>query len=334
MLSAAALRAGSLTNLAKYPASTVQILGAEKALFRSARPSSFATFLSVICTAFEVLACGRWLFCATSPLSACTCAEARFRVLAFGCCGWRRGAEPKCRCAPGHAAHAQPGLPVTPAATGEGGARAQGAEDQGQHAQVRPHLPLLVHRARQAEEQGAHQPLPGQQVLHRVAVRARGAAPGLGNGRVLARPRCCGTPPAAPLWTSWAPYNPKQRTGGVVSWLSACVCRRPLALLFVPERAPPRRSCQLSCAVCWRARPRVAAQLACTRSNSCAAVCPEHPGVKVLSVSVEIKVEGAQWRAMPARAPGVAHTPDLYPKSGTPGVTAYRTLRPRRSARA
>lgn len=27
--------AGSLTNLAKYPASTVQILGAEKALFRS-----------------------------------------------------------------------------------------------------------------------------------------------------------------------------------------------------------------------------------------------------------------------------------------------------------
>ena len=27
--------AGSLTNLAKYPASTIQILGAEKALFRS-----------------------------------------------------------------------------------------------------------------------------------------------------------------------------------------------------------------------------------------------------------------------------------------------------------
>jgi nucleolar protein 56 len=27
-------QAGSLTNLAKYPASTVQILGAEKALFR------------------------------------------------------------------------------------------------------------------------------------------------------------------------------------------------------------------------------------------------------------------------------------------------------------
>lgn len=29
--------AGSLTNLAKYPASTVQILGAEKALFRYRR---------------------------------------------------------------------------------------------------------------------------------------------------------------------------------------------------------------------------------------------------------------------------------------------------------
>lgn len=29
--------AGSLTNLAKYPASTVQILGAEKALFRYPR---------------------------------------------------------------------------------------------------------------------------------------------------------------------------------------------------------------------------------------------------------------------------------------------------------
>lgn len=33
--------AGSLTNLAKYPASTVQILGAEKALFRSVPPSLF-----------------------------------------------------------------------------------------------------------------------------------------------------------------------------------------------------------------------------------------------------------------------------------------------------
>lgn len=32
--------AGSLTNLAKYPASTVQILGAEKALFRYWGPPS------------------------------------------------------------------------------------------------------------------------------------------------------------------------------------------------------------------------------------------------------------------------------------------------------
>ncbi len=32
--------AGSLVNLAKYPASTVQILGAEKALFRCAQSSS------------------------------------------------------------------------------------------------------------------------------------------------------------------------------------------------------------------------------------------------------------------------------------------------------
>ena len=32
--------AGSLTNLAKYPASTVQILGAEKALFRALKTKS------------------------------------------------------------------------------------------------------------------------------------------------------------------------------------------------------------------------------------------------------------------------------------------------------
>jgi hypothetical protein len=35
--------AGSLTNLAKYPASTVQILGAEKALFRCGAQASFWT---------------------------------------------------------------------------------------------------------------------------------------------------------------------------------------------------------------------------------------------------------------------------------------------------
>ena len=33
-------KAGSLTNLAKYPASTVQILGAEKALFRALKTKS------------------------------------------------------------------------------------------------------------------------------------------------------------------------------------------------------------------------------------------------------------------------------------------------------
>lgn len=47
----------------------------------------------------------------------------------------------------------------------------QGAEDQGQHAQVWTHLPLLLHRARQAEEQGPHLALPGQQVLHRIQAR-------------------------------------------------------------------------------------------------------------------------------------------------------------------
>jgi nucleolar protein 56 len=36
--------AGSLTNLAKYPASTVQILGAEKALFRCSSKNSTTTF--------------------------------------------------------------------------------------------------------------------------------------------------------------------------------------------------------------------------------------------------------------------------------------------------
>ena len=36
--------AGSLTNLAKYPASTVQILGAEKALFRLVAVNSFGVF--------------------------------------------------------------------------------------------------------------------------------------------------------------------------------------------------------------------------------------------------------------------------------------------------
>jgi nucleolar protein 56 len=38
--------AGSLTNLAKYPASTVQILGAEKALFRCVRRARAAAGLA------------------------------------------------------------------------------------------------------------------------------------------------------------------------------------------------------------------------------------------------------------------------------------------------
>ena len=49
--------AGSLTNLAKYPASTVQILGAEKALFRSV-----GVVLVLVLTSIGVLimpVCGR-----------------------------------------------------------------------------------------------------------------------------------------------------------------------------------------------------------------------------------------------------------------------------------
>jgi len=37
--------AGSLTNLAKYPASTVQILGAEKALFRALKTKGLFLFI-------------------------------------------------------------------------------------------------------------------------------------------------------------------------------------------------------------------------------------------------------------------------------------------------
>jgi nucleolar protein 56 len=39
--------AGSLTNLAKYPASTVQILGAEKALFRALKTRGGFDSLSI-----------------------------------------------------------------------------------------------------------------------------------------------------------------------------------------------------------------------------------------------------------------------------------------------
>jgi RNA processing factor Prp31 len=48
--------AGSLTNLAKYPASTVQILGAEKALFRWAAGSS-CVLACWSCTALVYFSC-------------------------------------------------------------------------------------------------------------------------------------------------------------------------------------------------------------------------------------------------------------------------------------
>ena len=46
--------AGSLTNLAKYPASTVQILGAEKALFRLVFSLSPSSPLSVSLSLFQI----------------------------------------------------------------------------------------------------------------------------------------------------------------------------------------------------------------------------------------------------------------------------------------
>ena len=45
------------------------------------------------------------------------------------------------------------------------------AQDARQHAQVRPHLPLILHRPRRRQEQGPHLALPRQQVLHRRAHR-------------------------------------------------------------------------------------------------------------------------------------------------------------------
>jgi hypothetical protein len=51
--------AGSLTNLAKYPASTVQILGAEKALFRWAGGGAGSGWLEI--WRAGVLIVGLWL---------------------------------------------------------------------------------------------------------------------------------------------------------------------------------------------------------------------------------------------------------------------------------
>ena len=51
--------AGSLLNLAKHPASTVQILGAEKALFRWGRGSSvLCVMLAGVFCAADVVRCG------------------------------------------------------------------------------------------------------------------------------------------------------------------------------------------------------------------------------------------------------------------------------------
>ncbi|XP_072717211.1 dynactin subunit 1 isoform X6 [Ciconia boyciana] len=44
----------------------------------------------------------------------------------------------------------------------------QGSEDAREHPQVRAHFPLHLHRASGRQEQGAHLPLPGQQVHHRL----------------------------------------------------------------------------------------------------------------------------------------------------------------------
>ncbi len=55
--------------------------------------------------------------------------------------------------------------------------RVQGAEDEGQHAQVRPDLPFLVHRPRQAAQQGPYLPLSRQQMLHRLQVTALSLLP-------------------------------------------------------------------------------------------------------------------------------------------------------------
>ena len=229
--------AGSLTSLAKYPASTVQILGAEKALFR--------------CRGGWGCRAGRWLAgrprgarCARCARCACVCVCCVQLCVYVGMysvgmysmatrrrwwcvCGVSQGGGPgaarrqetdpslsRVAHAPAPAAvpassdlvHAAPAapqptppsfaparflpdppfplpcslpclaprpplpslilLPSLPSPSPLPCPSLQGAEDQGQHPQVRPHLPLLLHRPRQAAQQGAHQ------------VRRAGAAPG------------------------------------------------------------------------------------------------------------------------------------------------------------
>mmetsp|Transcript_72401 Transcript_72401/g.234246 ORF Transcript_72401/g.234246 Transcript_72401/m.234246 type:complete len:297 (+) Transcript_72401:669-1559(+) len=99
---------------------------------------------------------------------------------------------------PAHLARGQPHEPrQVPGLHGADPGRGEGAlprpQDQGQHAQVRPHLPLVLHRPGAAEEQGPHLPVPRQQVLpglaHRLLLRRglrdlRREAPRPGRGAV------------------------------------------------------------------------------------------------------------------------------------------------------
>jgi hypothetical protein len=95
-------QAGSLTNLSKYPASTVQILGAEKALFRLVMRTSVA------CEPIFLTRLARFI---------------------------------------------------------------QRPENQGQHSQIRSHLPLHLYRSRRCQKQGPDIPFPRQQVFHCLAYR-------------------------------------------------------------------------------------------------------------------------------------------------------------------
>jgi nucleolar protein 56 len=73
--------AGSLTNLAKYPASTVQILGAEKALFRALKTKGNTPKYGLIYhSSFIGRAQVRVFFCSALPLSA------RLSTPALRCC--------------------------------------------------------------------------------------------------------------------------------------------------------------------------------------------------------------------------------------------------------
>lgn len=129
--------AGSLTNLAKYPASTVQILGAEKALFRYPGAVAVMAARSRGCDSLGVSSRPSL----SDPLSTA---------------GWGEAVR-------GWGLHS--GV-LTPSP-----GPWQGAEDAGEHPQVRAHLPLHLHRARCRQEQGADLALPGQQMHHCLAHR-------------------------------------------------------------------------------------------------------------------------------------------------------------------